>query len=148
MTSDSAFSDYLFLVQFGPAVLKSVAVLAIDLHDPNMEILYASKLLEEMFGYDPGELHGQSLDALLREEDRAVHHTDFALFHDHPVTRSMNKGVWVDAVTKTGRLFKVQVSLTVEPVGKRDCVIACVADVTAAFQHVRPYPLVHGQVEE
>ena len=53
MTSN-AFSEYLFLLQFGPAALQSVSVLAVDLADPEMKIIYASRLLEEMFGYDPG----------------------------------------------------------------------------------------------
>lgn len=138
MTLGSAFSEYLFLIQFGPAVLKSVAVLAVDLADPEMKIIYASPLLEEMFGYERGELQGKSLDVLLRPEDVIPHHEHYARYQRDPTTRTMNAGVWVPGVKKSGDEFQVQVSLCVQPVGRMDCVIACVADVTAAFRHARP----------
>lgn len=136
----TVFSDYLFFVQFGPAVLKSVAVLAIDLADKDMRIIFASQLLEEMFGYGPDELRDRSLDDLLRPEDREAHHRHFVNFQYSSYTRTMNKGIWVDGVKKNGERFKIQVSLTVQPVGKTECVIACVADVTNAFEHRRPDP--------
>lgn len=137
----SAFSDYLFFVQFGPAVLKSVAVLAIDLADDGMRIIFASQLLEEMFGYGPDELRDESLDVLLRPEDREAHRRYYEAFRSSPHTRTMNRGVWVDGVKKNGERFKIQVSLTVQPVGKTECVIACVADVTNAFDHRHPDPV-------
>ncbi len=145
MTS-SAFSEYLFLIQFGPAVLESVAVLAVKLDDPTMEIVYASPLLEEMFGWGHGELHGLSLDVLLRPEDVGLHHEHFARYQQQPTTRTMNAGVWVDGRRKDGSAFKAQVSLCVQPVGRQDCVIACIADVTAAFNHYKLAEFVHGEV--
>ncbi len=134
MTTPSAFSTYLFSLQFGPAVLESVPVLGIDLHDPTMTIVYASTLLEEMFGYDKGELIGKPLDVLLRPEDVEAHHAHFEEFSAAPSTRPMNAGVHVDAVKKDGSPLKVQVSLAVQPVGQTDCAIAFMADVTWASQ--------------
>ena len=134
----TAFSEYLFLVQFGPAVLQSVSVLAVDFADPDMKIVYASALLEEMFGYPPRELIGRSLDVLLRPEDVAVHREHFSRYQRNPGTRTMNAGVWVDGVKKDGTRFKVQVSLCVQPVGKTDCVIACIADVSKAYERAKP----------
>ncbi len=139
----NAFNDYMFFIQFGPAVIKSVAVMAIDINDPTMKIVYSSALLDLMFGYDAGELRGQSLDVLLRQEDVVPHHVHFANYQAQRHTRTMNSGTWVDAKRKDGSLFKVQVSLCVEPVGKMDCVIACIADVTAAFNHYHPDPIHH-----
>lgn len=139
----TAFSEYLFLVQFGPAVLKSVAVLAVDLSDDEMKIVYASELLEQMFGYGPGEMQGKSMEMLLREEDRELHREHFRRFRKAPATRSMNRGVWVDAVRKDGTGFKIMVSLCVQPVGRMDCVIACVADVTPVYLHYKPQEVSH-----
>lgn len=140
----NAFSDYLFLVQFGPAILKSVAVLAIDIADPFMRILFASDLTCEMLGYEPGELTGKELDMILRPEDRAIHHTHFAVYQAHPSVRTMNEGVWVDGVKKDGSQIKIQVSLCPQPVGKTDCVIACIADVTNAYKRYQPQAFQHG----
>ena len=137
MTSN-AFSEYLFLIQFGPAVLQSVSVLAVDMADPDMKVVYASRLLEEMFGYDPGELQGKSLDVLLKAESVDAHRAHFRRYQENPTTRTMNAGVWVDGVRKDGTVIKIQVSLCVQPVGRTDCVIACVADVTRVYEHYRP----------
>ena len=141
----SAMDEYLLLLEIGPAVLKSVPVFAIDLSNPSMAILWESHLFDEMFGYDIGELRGQPLDVLLRPEDREPHHRFFAEYSKAPNIRTMNAGVWVDGVRKDGTTIKIQVSLYPHAVGRRDLVIAHVADVTRAFSHINAVrPLEEG----
>ena len=132
----SAMDEYLLLLEIGPAVMKSVPVFAIDLNDPNMKIVWGSTLFNEMFGYEAGELNGQSLDTLLKVQDREPHHRFFAEYSKAPNIRTMNAGVWVDGVKKDGSIIKIQVSLYPRAVGRRDMVIAHVADVTKAFAHI------------
>lgn len=108
----NALEEYLLLLQFGPAVLKSVAVLAVELPPRGapaggMEIVWCSGLLEDLFGYGRGELRGKPLDALLRPEDRGPHREHFARYLLSPNTRTMNAGVWVDGLKKDGTVIKV-----------------------------------------
>ena len=124
-------------------MLKSVPVLAIDIDDLEMKIVYASPLLHEMFGYGHRELIGLPIDVLLRPEDVERHHEFFAAYRENRDTRTMNAGVWVPALKKNGREFMIQVSLCTEPVGRLYCVIACIADVTAAYSRMHPQPFHH-----
>ena len=134
----SALEEYMLLLQFGPAVLASVAALAVRLDDPDMKIIWESKLLTEMFGYEPAELRGKPLDGLLLPEHRENHLQYFKHYQNVPNIRTMNSGIWVDGLKKDGTNIKVQVSLYPTSVGKIDVVIAHVADVTRAYAHIKP----------
>lgn len=141
----SALEEYMLLLQFGPAVLASVAALSVRLDDLDMKIVWESKLLSDMFGYEPLELRGQPIDALLLPENRPLHRQHFARYRESPTIRTMNAGVWVDAVKKDGAKFKVQVSLYPTSVGKTEMIIAHVVDVTKAWLHLSPSrPLAEG----
>lgn len=141
----SALDEYMLLLQFGPAVLASVGALAIRMDDPEMKIVWESLLLDEMFGYGPTELRNQPLDILLLPEHRDLHREHFARYRAFPNIRTMNAGIWVDALKKDGTVIKIQVSLYPTQVGKYEMVIAHVVDVTRAWLHlVPPRPLREG----
>ena len=134
----SALDEYMLLLQFGPAVLKSVAVLVIDLADPLMTIVWSSRLFNEMFGYDEAELKGQPLNVLLLPKDQEKHLRYFSQYQKNPTSRTMNAGIWVDGMKKDGTEIKLQVSLCPAAVGRLDMVIAYVVDVTKAYNHLSP----------
>ena len=138
MLPPSALDEYMLLTQIGPAVLASVAALAVRLDDPDMKVMWESRLLAEMFGYQPYELRGQPLDVLLLPEHRNVHRHHYGRYQANSNVRTMNAGVWVDGLRKDGTKVKVQVSLYPTNVGKIDVVIAHVADVTKAYDHMKP----------
>ena len=146
MLPPSALDEYMLLTQIGPAVLASVAALAVRLDDPDMKVMWESRLMSEMFGYEPYELRGQPLDLILLPEHREVHRCYYGDYCKAPNVRTMNQGVWVDGLRKDGTKIKVQVSLYPTNVGKIDVVIAHVADVTRAYEHLKPVvrPLVEG----
>jgi PAS domain S-box-containing protein len=113
-------------------------VLAIDLADDDMRIRFASRLVEEVFSYGQGELSDKRLDVLLEPKDVVTHHRYFKNFRADPKDRTMNAGVWVNGIKKDRSVIKVQVSLCVREVGKRTFVLACLADVTKAYDRMKP----------
>lgn len=75
------------------------------------EILIANAQLEEMFGYDEGELTGQLVEVLIPGAIRERHKGHRAAYATAPKKRSMGRGLDLQAVRKNGKEFPVEVSL-------------------------------------
>ena len=117
--------------QFGyRAVLEASpnAILAID---ASSIITYANPRVATTFGYEPGELLGQSFEILLPERVREKHVEHRAGYLAHPVARPIGIGMDVSGRRKDGSDVPVEVSLW--PVETPDGlqVFASVIDITA-----------------
>jgi PAS domain S-box-containing protein len=93
-------------------------------------ILLANKVSEKMFGYEPGELTGVTIDDLLPERFRSKHHTYREDFNAHPQPRRMGVGRDLTAVRKDGSEFPVEVSLSHSTTGGQMLIMAFVIDIT------------------
>ena len=97
-------------------------------------------LAASMFGYQPDELAGQPIEALVPQRLHAIHKTDRDGYLAHPRTRPMGAGLELLGVRKDGSEFPVDISLA--PINGEDgaaekVVVAAVRDVTESRQHER-----------
>ncbi|HEX5034449.1 MAG TPA: PAS domain-containing sensor histidine kinase [bacterium] len=83
-----------------------------------------------LFGYEEGELVGQKIEVLIPPSLRARHVDHRSSFNQSPRTRAMGTGLDLFALTKSGQLLPVEVSLTYyERNGKRE-IVSFVSDIT------------------
>lgn len=75
-------------------------------------ILVVNKVVEEMFGYDTGDLNGKNLEILLPERYRSGHLKHRLGFNEAPSPRRMGLGRDLPALKKDGQEFPVEISLS------------------------------------
>lgn len=93
-------------------------------------ILLANPVSEQLFGYENGELIGQSLESLLPPRYRGGHHHLRRNFNEHPSPRRMGVGRDLMAIRKNGEEFPVEVSLSYKQNGSELLVMAFIIDIT------------------
>ena len=93
-------------------------------------IVYANRLIEELFGYKPHTLVGRPVEVLVPEEARGRHHGHRADYAGAPSMRAMGSGSDLLGLHNSGREFPVDISLS--PIESEDgrLVIAAVRDMT------------------
>lgn len=93
-------------------------------------ILMHNPRLNEMFGYEDGELIGRRVEVLLPKSlhERHVQHRD--RYQREPVQRSMGLGMDLSGERKDGSVFPVEVSLNHFVLDGRTYVMALVTDIT------------------
>ncbi|WP_436930612.1 PAS domain S-box protein [Halosimplex halobium] len=103
---------------------------AIILVDADGEILRANERVEEMFGYQPAELEGESVELLVPEADRDQHPSQRESYMENPTTRPMGADLDLYARRKDGSTFPVDISLS--PIETDDGleVMAAIRDIT------------------
>jgi anti-anti-sigma factor len=104
----------------------------VALTDSDGVLVLASQRLEEMFGYEHGELLGQSVERLLPAGLQAAHHSHRATCAEEPRAGPMLDrmvGLRKDATT-----FPVEISLSPVTTAADRFAIAVIRDVTAARQ--------------
>ena len=102
------------------------------LADGDGVLALASRRLEEMFGYEHGELLGQTVERLVPADLQAVHRSHRATYAVAPRTRPMADrlvGLRKDATT-----FPVEISLSPVTTAAGHFAFAVIRDVTAARQ--------------
>jgi two-component system, cell cycle sensor histidine kinase and response regulator CckA len=106
------------------------APLGILMIDRTGRIVSANGELQRMFGYERGELAGQSVDTLLPERLRRAHARQRGGFFADPRVRRMGQGLDLVARRKDGREFPVEISLSF--IEKKDELLALgfVTDIT------------------
>ncbi|HKX13236.1 MAG TPA: PAS domain-containing sensor histidine kinase [bacterium] len=87
---------------------------------------YANRL----FGYESGELVGQKIEVLIPPQLRQRHVEHRSKFNENPRTRSMGTGLDLFALTKSGQLLPVEVSLTHYERNGRKEIVSFVSDIT------------------
>lgn len=80
--------------------------------DSRGRIVLANPALERMFGYEPDELLGQSVEALLPHDVRAGHGAQFAAYFAQPSSRAMGVGRDLRGIRKDGEIFPIEISLS------------------------------------
>ena len=93
-------------------------------------IVMANRQIETMFGYGPGELVGQDIEALIPARHRAGHAGQRGSFVDDPHTRLMGVGRELSAVRRNGEEFPVEIGLAPVTRGHETFTIASVIDIT------------------
>ena len=107
------------------AIIEGVSLLVADLETG--EILYASRPLEELFGYYiRNELTGRCVDELLPENMRVSHVAHRQTFAQQPRVRPMGAGLNVSGQRNGGEVFPVEVTLSAAVISGKKCVVVTV----------------------
>jgi PAS domain S-box-containing protein len=93
-------------------------------------VLFVNSRMEFMFGYDRGELLGQTIEVLLPERFRQIHAAHRTRYRTGPTTRAMGSGLDLVARHKDGSEFPVEISLSPMKSGDGLRVVATVRDIT------------------
>lgn len=98
--------------------------------DEDGQILLVNRCLEEMFGYDRGELLGKPIEVLLPERVRSAHVNHRNRYRTNPRIRPMGSGLELTGTRRDGGELPVEVSLS--PILANDArhSLAIVRDVT------------------
>jgi len=102
--------------------------------DEQGKIVVANARTEALFGYQPQELLGQSINMLLPEQVRQTHHQHLDQYMAAPRTRSMGARLDLFAQRKDGSEFPVDISLSSIETEHGRSAIAVVRDITERKQ--------------
>lgn len=111
--------------------LLSVSPDAVIVVGPGGRIELASPAVTKLFGYDPHELTGETIEILLPEELRGRHGGHRASYESHPAARPMGSGLDLHGRRQDGTTFSVDVSLAPLEYDGSPMVVAFVRDATA-----------------
>ena len=103
------------------------AVVVVDAHGT---IVYANRLIEQVFGYAPEDLVGQPVELLLPERGRAEHRRRRHAYNAQPATRPMGSEVELRGRHRDGRDVPLDISLSPIETDAGPLVIAAVRDIT------------------
>ena len=118
-----------------PAVLwKLVDALhdGVALTDDDGVLALVNRRLEDMFGYEHGELVGQPVESLIPAVLQEAHRSHRAAYAQAPKARPMGAGARLVGLRKDGGTFPVEISLSPVPTATGHLALAVVRDVTEA----------------
>jgi len=119
------------LTDEGAWALLDAAPDGIVMVDESGQILLVNRQIEDLFGYDRGDLLGRSVDDLLPERLRPVHRADRTRYRVEPQTRPMGAGRPLLGRRADGSEVPVEVSLSPIKSDNGLRVIATVRDISA-----------------
>lgn len=90
----------------------------------------ANQAAERIFGYENGELLGQNVRILMPEPDRSRHDGYMAAHQVGKQTSVIGKGRELEGVTKDGRRFPLELTVTEAAVGGQRMFVGVVRDIT------------------
>jgi PAS domain S-box-containing protein len=98
--------------------------------DASGSIVFANRQVATLFGYEPQQLLGRSVEQLLPERFRGRHFEHRRHYSSHLRTRSMGAGLDLAALRRDGTEFPVEISLSpiTDPSGL--LVVAAIRDIT------------------
>ncbi len=111
------------------------AVSGILLTNRKGTIVMANPAAERLFGYDIGELPGNSIEILIPIHLRHRHEGHRDKFHRGPQPRGMGIGLDLKGITKDGSEFPVEVSLSPFHTSEGEFVVAFIVDNTKRKQY-------------
>jgi PAS domain S-box-containing protein len=102
--------------------------------DREGHIILLNRVTEKMFGYPREELIGKTVEFLIPHDIRMAHTRHRSHYWDHPQTRAMGTGLFLEGERKDGTRFPVEISLS--PVYTDDSfrVTAIIRDITERKQ--------------
>ena len=103
---------------------------AIVIVDQRGTIVMANHEVTHVFGYDPSELVGASVDILVPEGLRPAHAGHRAAYHDAPATRPMAASLSLAARRKNGSVFPAEISLSPLEAEEGMLVTSVIRDIT------------------
>jgi PAS domain S-box-containing protein len=101
------------------------------LADAGGRIMLANPQAERLFGYDPGELLGRSVDDLVPDALRDAHPASRAAYLRGPQRRLMAEGRDLRGRRRDGSTFPLEIGLSPMGRGGRPTVLAAVVDLSA-----------------
>jgi PAS domain S-box-containing protein len=99
--------------------------------DAQGRILLVNQEVERLFGYQRGELIGQSVDMLVPKRLRSIHPKKREGFFRDPRTRPMGVGRDLYGVRKDGTEILIEIGLNPIRTEEGDCVLCSVVDITS-----------------
>src|SRR5437868_5849616 len=139
----SQLSHELFrdLVEFAPDALILV--------DSNGIILYANQHVHTLFGYEPGQLVGLSVDLLIPEESRGMHAAHRSAYGQKPRLREMgNRNMPLFGVRRDGTRFRAEIRLAPIKTAHGFIAAAAVRDATETAQFMSMLAAARQTAEE
>ncbi len=114
-------------------------------------IVYANRIVEELFGWTRDELLGRPVEMLLPTRYRTMHKVHREGYQSAPRTRPMGLGLDLSGLRKDGVEFSAEISLSPLAVDGCPFVIAAVRDVTERKkleEHARQWRRAREEVRE
>lgn len=102
-------------------------VLVVDDHE---KIVYCNRQLEQLFGYDPGELLGQNVKTLVPFRFRGRHEAFVGRYLRNPTRRPMGRRLELFGLKKNGTELPVEISVSPIATPEGLLVTAIVRDIT------------------
>lgn len=93
-------------------------------------IVWVNSQVENLFGYNPDELVGVSVEKLMAARLRVAHVKHRAAYFSHPTPRPMGTGMPLQGRRKDGSEFPVGISLNPLQVGNRLFVASTIRDIS------------------
>lgn len=106
----------------------SRAPLAILISDIEGRIRNANARSAEMFGYEPGELIGRSIELLLPESHRGIHEKHRAGYIKNPSSRDMAFGRELVGLRKDGQKIPIEIGLSNYPDGDQTLIASFISE--------------------
>lgn len=128
-------------------ILFEAASEGIIVVDASQKIVSSNIAADEMFGYDKGELVGQSLNILIPRKYKANHPSHFKDFMSHSEKRQMGHGRDLYGVKKNGEEFPVEAGLNPFEINGERYVMSLIIDISVRKEAQRQIKELNTELE-
>lgn len=94
------------------------------------EMVFANKLIPNLFGFDPSDLIGKNVETLIPNDHRERHVNLRKLYLKSPTKRQMGGNRDLFALKKNGQKFPVEIGLSPIKFEGETCVLCSIVDIT------------------